>query len=81
MAQRPMDRQLPAATKQPAVTSYSSLPAHWVDTGSGQPLQSSSAIEPSHRFPDMTFVIPNYQLGFILKSFALITPTAALGSQ
>lgn len=54
---------------------------HWLDTGSGQSLQSFSAVEPSHRFPDVTFVIPNYQLGFILKSFALITLTAALGSQ
>lgn len=47
----------------------------------GTPLQSSSTAEPNHRFHDVTFVIPNYQLGFILKSFALITPTAALGSQ
>jgi len=38
-------------------------------------------MEPSHRFPDTTFVIPNYQLGFILKSFALIILTAVLGSQ
>lgn len=53
----------------------------WLDTGSGQSLQSSSSIEPSHHFPDTTFVIPTYQLGFILKSFALIALTAALGSQ